>query len=66
MDSAAQLMTDGLGSHPILDLRNVSLEEVATQARDDHDPIQDTVALMIDGGAGQPPVSATMFNSSIG
>ena len=65
MNSAAQLMTDGFGSLLIPDLRNVPLEELAIQARSGHDPIQDIVAHMIDDGDGQPPVSATIFNSAL-
>jgi hypothetical protein len=66
MDPAAQLMTDGLGSRPIPDLRNIPLEELAMQARDCDYPIQDIVEQMIDIGDGHPSVSATIFNSSIG
>jgi hypothetical protein len=65
MDSAAQLTADGLAPLPILDPRNVTLEELARPAQDRHDPIEAIVARMIDSGDGQPPVSATIFNSAV-
>lgn len=66
MDFADQLATDGSFSHPVRDLRNVPLEELARQAHDGHDSIQDIVERMIGDGCAQPPVTATMFNSAIG
>ena len=65
MDSAVQLTTDGLGSCPIPDLRNVALEELVVQAQDGHGPIFDIVARMVDDGDGQPPTLTTMFQSAI-
>jgi len=65
MDSSARLMTDGLGSHPIPDLRNTPLEVLVMQARDGHDPIQDIVTRMVDGVDGLPAISATIFSSAI-
>jgi hypothetical protein len=65
MDSSAQLMTDGWGSHPVPDLRNTPLEELAMQSRDGHGPIQDIVTRMVDDGNGLTAVSATMFASAI-
>jgi hypothetical protein len=58
-------MTDGLGSRPIPDLRNIALEELVVHAQDDDGPIHDIVARMVDDGDGQPPASATMFQSAI-
>jgi hypothetical protein len=66
MDFADQVITEGLPWSPICDLRNVTLEELARQARDGHDSIQDIVAQMTDDSHGQSSVSATTFNSAIG
>jgi hypothetical protein len=60
----AQHMTDGLADPILDDLRNLPLEEVAIQVRDGRDRIQDIVAHIVDGAGGQPPVSATTFNSA--
>ena len=65
MDSAAQLVADGLSHRPIPDLRNISLEELARQADDGASHVGDVEARMVPGRSGQPPVSATMFSSAI-
>ena len=65
MDSSAQLIMDGWGSHPVPDLRNTPLEELVMQAHDDDGPIQDIVTRMVDDGDVLSPASATMFSSAI-
>jgi hypothetical protein len=64
MDSAAQLVADGLSYRAIPDLRNIPLAELARQADDGSGHVDDVVARMVSGGSGQP-VSATMFSSAI-
>jgi hypothetical protein len=60
-----QLATDGLHSHSIRDLQDVTLEELTRQAQDGDSSIQAIVNQMIDDGHGQPTVDVTKFNSSI-
>ena len=65
MDSATQLMMDGLGFSPIPDLRNIPLEELASQADDGSSLIGDVEMRMVPDRGSQPTVSATMFSSAI-
>jgi hypothetical protein len=65
MDSAVQLVADGLSYRPIPDLRNIPLGELARQADDGSRHVDDVEARMVPGSAGQAPVS-TMFSSAIG
>jgi|HubBroStandDraft_5_1064220.scaffolds.fasta_scaffold1985079_2 hypothetical protein len=65
MDSAAQLVADGLSYRPIPDLRNIPLGELASQADDGSRHVDDVEARMVPGRSGQLPVSATMFSSAI-
>lgn len=65
MDSATQLMMDGLGFSPIPDLRNIPLGELARQADDGSSHIADVEVRMVPDRDSQPTVSATMFSSAI-
>jgi hypothetical protein len=66
MDSAVQPVADGLSYHPIPDLRNIPLGELARQADDGSCDVSDVETLMILASGGRAPVSATMFSSAIG
>jgi hypothetical protein len=65
MDSAVQLVADGLSYRPIPDLRNIPLGELARQADDGSCHVDDVEVRMIAGSGGQASVSATMFSSAI-
>lgn len=66
MDSAVQLVADGLSYRPIPDLRNISLAELARQADDGAGEVDDVELRMVPGAGGEAPRLATKFSSSIG
>jgi hypothetical protein len=63
MDSAAQLM---MSSRETPDLRNINLEDLAGQARNGDESVQEIVDRMVEDGHSQPALSFTNFNSAIG